>query len=158
MRRPVTRGLQLALPLLPFSALAGEAMTAREELILRHMEQQQNTLQMLIMRGVPLLFVLAALLLALLYANHRAKRRNELLSKFIDKGQEIPAALLPQPHSRQRALRTGTLLVIGSLGTALGLLATFQDFTFVAWCLVPLFLGIGCFINAAFFYRDRDGR
>lgn len=94
----------------------------------------------------------------LVFASFREKRRNELLARFIERGQEIPGSLLPQPQSRQRALRTGTLLTLASLALGVALQASTHDFGVVVWCLIPLSLGLGCFINAAFFYPDPASR
>ena len=89
---------------------------------------------------------------ALVFASLRERRKQELLARFADKGQEIPRELLPTPPSPHREMRRGVWIL--SLGLGLGLVLFFatNDWAIAAWSLIPLFLGAAAFINAAFFY------
>jgi hypothetical protein len=151
MRRPLLQGPLTLVLMLPLVAYAQGAGISPE--LAASMEMQRHTMDMVQMRGIPMLFLLVVVVAGLMFAAARDRRRNELLARFIDRGQEIPAVMLPQPQSRQRSLRAGTLLTLGSLALGVALLASWQDIRVVVWCLLPLSLGIGCFINAAFFHR-----
>lgn len=101
-------------------------------------------------------FVIVVAVIALPFGILREKFRRDLLARFVDKGQEIPAALLPRPPSRDRELRRGVWLT--SLGLGVGLvLFTAGGPRVAAWCLILLFLGAASFLNAVLFYRDESG-
>jgi hypothetical protein len=111
--------------------------------------------RLLVMRVLPLVFLLAVVICVLTFQHLRSKRRNELLARFVDRGQPIPAGLLAREPSRQGAQRAGALLLGFALG--LGLLMYFLTEEWrpsVALAMLPLFLGIASFVNAAFFYPD----
>jgi hypothetical protein len=112
-------------------------------------DQGSNAGHLFAIRGIPLLFVVLITIVALAFLNQRERRRQELLARFIDRGQEIPAALLPQPrYSRNLSLRRGIGLTCLGLGLGLAIYLNTGDLRSAAWCLVPLSLGIGSFINA----------
>jgi len=101
-------------------------------------------------------FVIVVAVIALPFGILREKFRRDLLARFVDKGQEIPAALLPRPPSRERELRRGVWLT--SLGLGVGLVLFMAGGPRVAaWCLILLFLGAASFLNAVLFYRDESG-
>jgi hypothetical protein len=102
------------------------------------------------------IFVIFVAVIALLFGTLRAKFKRDLFARFVDKGQEIPAALLPRPPSRQRELRRGVWLT--SLGLGVGLVLGIAGGPRVAaWCLILLFLGAASFLNAVLFYPDESG-
>jgi len=110
------------------------------------------------MRGLPLIFVLSLVLIGVVYSSLRQKRQNELMARFIDKGEPIPPQLLPKQSSRRTAQRIGVFLI--AFGLALGLViyvATGALQPAAAWSMMPLFLGAASFINARFFYPDSRG-
>jgi hypothetical protein len=88
----------------------------------------------------------------------RGWRRHRLLTTFIERGQEIPPALLPRPPSRQDEQRRGTWLTCLGVGVGLVLYIVSGDPKLAAWCLIPLFLGLASFVNAALFSRPNDPR
>ena len=94
--------------------------------------------------------------MALLFASHREKRKQELIARFVDKGQEIPPTLLPPLASSQRELRRGVWLTSLGLGLGLVLFIATGDLQAAAWCLILLFMGAASFINAALFYPKSD--
>lgn len=104
------------------------------------------------------LFVIALAVIALIFGMYREKRRQDLLARFIDKGQEIPSALLPQPPSRLRELRRGVWLTSLGLGVGLVLYIATGSLRAAAWCLILLFLGAASFLNAMLFYPNSDSR
>lgn len=97
--------------------------------------------------------VIAVIAMALRFASQREQHRQELIARFLDKGQEIPPALLPGP-SRQRELRRGVWLAGLGIGIGLVLYIASGDWRVAAWCLILLFLSAASFLNAALFYRD----
>jgi hypothetical protein len=113
--------------------------------------------QMFAMRGIPLLFVVLITAVVLTFVNQRERRRQETLARFIERGQEIPAALLPPArYSRNVSLRRGVGLTCLAIGLGVAIYLNTGDFRSAAWCLVPLSLGIGSFINAALSNPGRD--
>jgi hypothetical protein len=97
--------------------------------------------------------VVVVIAMALFFANRRENRKQELIARLIDKGQEIPAVLLPGP-SRQRELRRAVLLAGLGIGIGLVFYIASGDWRVAAWCLILLFLSAASFLNAALFYRD----
>lgn len=91
---------------------------------------------------------------AMLFAYAREKRRQELLARFLEKEQEIPATLLPAPPSRQREIRRGIWLSSLGLGLGLVLYIASGEWVTAAWSLILIFLAAASFINAAFFYEN----
>lgn len=106
--------------------------------------------------GGLMLLVVAVVAMALFFANQREKRKQDLIVRFVEKGQEVPNVLLPQFPSRPRELRRGVWLA--SLGFGIGsvLYITTGDWQVAAWCLILLFLSVASFINAAMFYGEHD--
>ena len=100
-----------------------------------------------------MLVVVAVIFMAMRYANERDKHRQELIAKFIDKGQEIPSFLLPQPSSARRELRRGVLLAGLGLGLGAVLYIVSNDWRVAAWCLIPLCLAAASLINASLFSK-----
>lgn len=147
MTGPKIRKLALigSLLFVPTLAFAQDALDPlNEELAAQAMFQQG-------VGGVVLL--IAVIGMALLFANQREKRRQELIARFLDKGQEIPPVLLPGP-SQQREMRRGVWLASLGIGLGLVLYIASGDWRVAAWCLILLFLSVASFLNAAFFYRD----
>ena len=114
------------------------------------------------------LFVVAIAFIATAYGALRSKQRQDLIARFLDKGQEIPASLLPPAPSRHRELRRATWLMGLGLGIALALYIATGAWRAAAWGLIPVLLGCASFINATLFYpspgppsralrRDDDG-
>jgi hypothetical protein len=101
------------------------------------------------------LFVIAISVIALFFGTLREKRRQDLIARFVDKGQEIPRSLLPQLPSRQRELRRGIWLTSLGLGVGLVLYIASGNLRVAAWCLILLFLGAASFLNAVLFYPNR---
>lgn len=101
-------------------------------------------------------FVIAIALIAVLFGTIREKFKRDLFARFVDKGQEIPAALLPRPPSRERELRRGVWLTSLGLGVGLALFIAGGP-RVAAWCLILLFLAAASFLNAVLFYRDESG-
>jgi hypothetical protein len=102
------------------------------------------------------LFVIAIAAMALLFGTLREKFKRDLLARFVDKGQEIPAALLPRPPSRERELRRGVWLTSLGLGVGLALFLAGGP-RVAAWCLILLLLGAASFLNAVLFYPNDSG-
>lgn len=104
--------------------------------------------------GAAVLVLIVVIAGAMFMANQREKRKQELLIRFLDQGQAVPAELFPSPPSRQREIRRGVWLL--SMGAALGIVLWISsgDWAVAAWSLIPLFLGAASFINAALFYTD----
>jgi flagellar basal body-associated protein FliL len=109
-------------------------------------------------------------IIAIFFVVHakKEKRRHELISRFIEKGQEVPrelllgslseAAIPPEQWPsfiRLRDLRRGTWLLCLGLGIGLILYLLF-DFEVAALCLIFLFLSGACFVNAIFFSGNSD--
>jgi hypothetical protein len=90
--------------------------------------------------------------LVLFFMSQRDKRRQELIARFVDKGQEVPPALWPPAPSAQRELRRGTWLTSLGLGIGVVLYIATDDFKVAAWSLILLFLGAASFLNAVLFY------
>jgi hypothetical protein len=106
----------------------------------------------------PLLIVLA-IGMVLLFISWREKRKLDLIARFVDKGQEIPPALLPQPPSPLREIRRGIWFTSLGIGWFLVLyLATDDARTSAAWSVILLFLGAASFINAALLRQPSDPR
>lgn len=96
-------------------------------------------------------FILIVIALALYFANQREKRRQELLSRFVEHGQEIPIALLPLPPSRQRELSRGVWLLAWGIGVGAALYFSSGEWGNAAWALILLLLSAASFVNAALF-------
>src|SRR6185436_17630498 len=97
-----------------------------------------------------MLVVVAVIFMAMRFANERDKNRQELIVRFIDKGQEIPSFLVPQPSPR-RELRRGVLLAGLGLGVGAVLYIVSGDWRIAAWSLIPLCLAAASLVNAALF-------
>jgi hypothetical protein len=98
-----------------------------------------------------MLVVVAVIFMAMRYANERDKNRQELIAKFIDKGDEIPSFLLPQPPSPRRELRRGVLLAGVGVGLGAALYIVSGDWRVAAWSLIPLCLAAASLLNATLF-------
>jgi hypothetical protein len=98
---------------------------------------------------LPALIVLT-IIAALLFAAMHEKRKQELIARFIDKGQEIPPTLLPAPTA-QRDTRRGIWLTSFALGLGLVLYLATGELRAAVWGLLPLFLAAASFVNAALF-------
>jgi hypothetical protein len=105
-----------------------------------------------------MLVVVAVIFMAMRYANERDKHRQELIARFIDKGQEIPTFLLPLPPSPRRELRRGVLLAGLGLGLGAVLYIVSSDWRVAAWSLIPLCLAAASLVNAAFFMESSARR
>lgn len=103
---------------------------------------------------IPLGFVLGLVLIWVVHATLREKRKLELIALFVEKGQQIPSQLLARPSSRHGARRVGMFLTAFGLSLGLLIYVLADEPRYVAWCLIPLFLGAASFVNAAFFYPD----
>jgi hypothetical protein len=103
-------------------------------------------------------FVIALAIVLVVFLALRERSRRRLMIAFLEKGQEIPPALLPRADSRQRELRRGTWLTGLAIGVALTLYVIGGDWKLAAWGLVPLCLGAASFVNAALFHSDDDSR
>ena len=103
-----------------------------------------------------MLLVVAVVGMSLYFANLREKRKQELVIQYVEKGQEIPRALLPPAPSKMREVRRGIWLASLGLGLGLALYIATEEWRIAAWCLILLFLSAACFINAALFFRDDD--
>jgi hypothetical protein len=103
------------------------------------------------------IFVIFVAVIALLFGTLHAKFKRDLFARFVDKGQEIPAALLPRPPSRERELRRGIWLTSLGLGVGLVLFLTTHNPRVAAWSLILLFLGAASFLNAVLFYPEDSG-
>ena len=101
-------------------------------------------------------FVIIVAVIAVVFGILREKFRRDLFARFIDKGQEIPAALLPRPPSRERELRRGVWLTCLGLGVGVVLFMAGGP-RVAAWSLILLFLAAGSFLNAMLFYRGDPG-
>jgi hypothetical protein len=104
--------------------------------------------------GMVFLIVIAAM--ALYFATQREKRRQDLMARYLEKGQDVPHALLPAPPSRQHDLRRGIWLLSWGLGIGLVLYIASGDWSVAAWSLILLFLSAASFINAMML--DPNGR
>jgi hypothetical protein len=104
------------------------------------------------------LCIIALAVIGVVYVALRDKFRRDLFVRFIDKGQEVPAALLPAPPSRLRELRRGVWLTCLGLGIGVVLYIMSGSLRVAAWSLIPLFLGAASFLNAALFYPNPDSR
>lgn len=133
----------------PILALAQQFSDADNELAAMAMEQMNRQA---IGGAVSLTIIIVV---ALIFATLRDKRRQDLFARFAEKGQEIPPALLPAPPSRLRELRRATWLSALGLGLGLVLYIGTSDWRVAAWCLILLFLGAASFVNAALFYPPR---
>jgi hypothetical protein len=102
------------------------------------------------------LFVLFFSALVLIYVVLRERRRHQLLSMLVERGQAIPPALLPRTASRHAELRRGTWLTALALAVGVVLYVLTREVRYAAWALIPLCLGIASYVNAALFY-PRDG-
>jgi hypothetical protein len=102
-------------------------------------------------------FVIFIAVIALLFVTLHHKHKKDLFARFIDKGQEIPAALLPRAPSRERELRRGIWLTSLGLGVGLVLYIATGNLRIAAWCLILLSLGAASFVNAALLYPDASG-
>jgi hypothetical protein len=156
MQRLLLAGALLLTPLLILAQEApGQAGLEHQEIqaFAQSIDTKLNLAHMLTMRLIPLLFIVAMTALALLFASRRERGRLELIARFLDKGQAIPAALLPQPRSAQRDVRFG--IWFASLGLALGLVLYIAtgDLRVAAWCLILLFLAAASFLNALLLNR-----
>jgi len=103
------------------------------------------------------LFVIAIAGIALLFGTLREKFKRDLFARFIEKGQEMPAALLPRPPSRNRELRRAMWLTCLGVGVGLALYVNTGKLNVAAWSLILLFLGAASFLNAFLFYPDDSG-
>jgi hypothetical protein len=130
----------------PMLALAQQFSNADNELAVAAMRQANSQM------GGAAIVLVVIIVAALIFATLRDKRRQELFSRFAEKGQEIPRELLPLPPSRLRELRRATWLSSLGLGLGLVLYITTGDWRVAAWCLILLFLATASFINAALFY------
>lgn len=112
--------------------------------------------------------VVAIIITFFLIHARKEKRRHELISKFIEKGQEVPRELLLGKYSeasispeqwpvfiKLRDLRRGTWLFCLGLGLGMTLYLLF-DFKVAVLCLIFLFLSGACYINAIFFSGRSD--
>lgn len=159
MTLPRMKHLLLAGTLLfvPVFALAEEAaqhadLTHEQALAhLQYIDSEQAFAHMLTMRLVPLLFIVVMTALALAFASRRERGRQELIARYLDKGRDIPAELLPQPRAAMHDMRLGVWFA--ALGSALGLVLYYVtgDPKVAAWSLIPLFLAGASFLNALFF-------
>lgn len=95
--------------------------------------------------------VIVVIAIVLFFNSRREQRRYDLFARFVDKGQDIPRELLPQPPSRQREMIRGVWLLCIGLGIGLVLYIATSDWTVAAWSLILLFLSAASFINAALF-------
>jgi hypothetical protein len=102
-------------------------------------------------------FVIILAAVVMLFGTIHAKFKRDLFARFVDKGQEIPVALLPRPPSRERELRRGIWLTSLGLGVGFALFLAGGPRA-AAWCLILLFLAAASFLNAVLFYRDDSGR
>lgn len=104
------------------------------------------------MRFGGMFFVLTLVVALLVFFSRRETHRNELIGRFIEKGQPVPPTLLPPPATREREIRRGIRLTGLGLGIGLALYVAMGEVAGMAWGLIPLLLGVACFINAVFFY------
>lgn len=86
-----------------------------------------------------------SILFLIFYFSHRRRRqRNELITKFIENGQEVPPQLLPDANndSSENRLQSGVRLTCIGAGLFLffGFLA---DWSVAAIGFIPMFIGIG---------------
>jgi hypothetical protein len=143
MTKPKTEHLLLASSLLLAPALA----LAQPEWVQVAQEAAAGTA----------VFVIILAALVMVFGTIHAKFKRDLFARFVDKGQEIPAALLPRPPSRQRELRRGIWLTSLGLGVGFALFLAGGPRA-AAWCLILLFLAAASFLNAVLFYPDDSGR
>jgi hypothetical protein len=95
----------------------------------------------------------------LLFISRREKRKLDLIERFVEKGQEIPASLLPQGPSAVREIRRGVWFTSLGLGWFFVLyLATSDARISGAWSVILLFLGAASFINAALLHQTSGSK
>jgi len=147
MTGPKTPGLLLAgsLLLAPTLALAQDTSPA----------DQAMMGGFFLFQGVAMALLVVVIGMALYFASQREKRKQDLIARFVDKGQEIPPALLPPTPSRQRELGRGIWFASLGLGIGLVLYIATDDWRVAAWCLILLFLAAASFLNALLFYPSR---
>jgi hypothetical protein len=149
MIRPTARGLLLAGSLLLTPVLA---FAQQPEWLEEARKDAAGAALFIIAIAVP------AMITVMIYGVFRQKRRHDLFARFIDKGQEIPLALLPARPSRHRDLRRGVWLAGLGIGVGLVLYIATGNLRVAAWCLILLLLGAASFVNAALFHPKPDGR
>ena len=98
---------------------------------------------------IPISFFVATLLIviAALYANHRKEGlRHATLRLALERGADIPPALISPPRRPKSDLRRGVLLLSVGLSLAVVLLATAPAAGIWTSALIPISLGLGYLI------------
>jgi hypothetical protein len=98
------------------------------------------------------IFVIAFSVLVLIYVGLRDRYRHKTISMLVERSQPIPSTLLPRAASRHAELRRGTWLVALAIGVGVTLYVLTREIRYAAWGLIPLFLGVASYVNAALFY------
>jgi hypothetical protein len=101
---------------------------------------------------VPLGFflsLLAGVAVTLYFRARREHERHETLRKMVDKGQEIPAALLTPPHLPASDLRRGLVLLGSGIGVTVMLLGADDHDLRSLWGagLIPTLMGVAYLIT-----------
>lgn len=102
------------------------------------------------------LFGVAIGVLVLIYVVLRERRQRQLIAMFLERGQVVPAALLPRSASRHGELRRGAWLAALGLGIGISSWVLTREVRYAAWGVIPLCLGVASFINAALFHPRND--
>ena len=137
----------------PVLAFAQEG-AANNEALLRALEQPVPENPFGILPLISAIGFFAIIIAAMYFAGQREKRKQEFLSRFVEKEQAIPSEILPVPPSRHRELRRATWLLFLGLAVGLVLFIATGDWRVAAWSLIVLFLAVASFINAWFFYPN----
>lgn len=100
--------------------------------------------------GIVLMFVILRL--------RRDHKLHETLRAMIDKGVDIPPALLVPPVAKKNDRRTGIILAMAGVGTS-GFLFMVDKSASGAWALgfVPFFLGVGYLVAHVLDVRAANG-
>jgi hypothetical protein len=98
------------------------------------------------------LFVLGIIAVSLHFAHKQERSRLHTIERLIEKGQQVPRALL-MPHEvapevrRRIDLQHAIMLLCLGLGGGLTLWLVTDQWRMAAWSLIFLFLSVGKFIN-----------
>jgi len=102
----------------------------------------------------PFIFIILVVLIVQLFRYKRKKDLNNLLTKYIEAGKEIPVELITNPVQPKNDLRRG--LVWGCLGIAIVItgLTVNRNMLFVG--LIPLFIGIAFTLSHFLIKKDEN--